>query len=96
MRCYFIEKVSSEHQTELANVPDVISIFEERFSLVGAIAFENKEFPPGVQSNGHYTALVKTSNSWIKFDDLQKSSNPFNSKNAITIASLLYVKLNNQ
>lgn len=92
MRCYLFQKVSSEQQTELANVPDVITIFEERFSLVGVIPFQS----PAKQGIGHYTALVKTSNTWIKFDDMQKSSNTFNSKHEVAIASLLYVKLNNQ
>lgn len=79
-----------EGERQLKDVPDVISILEDQYSLCGVVKFQNPVSKKGI---GHFTAIVKSLHSWTEFDDMKNTPKTTNPNGKIIIASVLYVKL---
>lgn len=77
----------------LADLLDVIRFDSTDYSLCGAILFE----PPLIENGlGHYTAAIKSFQSWTLYDDLKKEPHAITSNKQAVITSLLYVKLDGE
>lgn len=73
-------------------MPEIITILGIQFSLCGIITFKEPAAGSGI---GHYIAMIKSFNSWIAYDDLKDKPVPINGNQKMTIASALFVRLNN-
>lgn len=82
--------MADEQNSVLADVPDLIQLFDDRFSLCGAILFQ----PPASNLHlGHYVTVTKAGQSWTLFDDLKAKPCTMNANKNVIVASLLFVKI---
>lgn len=81
--------MSSPFSVVLKRIPDLISVLDSSYVLVGVIQM-TAVFP----SNFHYTAVVKVPyrSKWECYDSYKEKTTSISQKKEITIETLLYVK----
>lgn len=79
----------TEMQYKLKDIPEIITISNKHFVIVGAIVF----IPPIVDGDvGHYICADKVNNQWEIYDDLDSKSPKNKSSQAnVIIHALMYV-----